>query len=55
MLGLIRPDSGSVSLLGGDVAGRRAAAVRSQTGYLPETVAPHPSLTGRETLDFYAN
>lgn len=54
ILGLITPTSGTVTLLGEDVSGRRAADVRSQIGYLPETVALHPSLTGRETLDFYA-
>ncbi|MFC3874398.1 ABC transporter ATP-binding protein [Neisseria musculi] len=54
MLGLITPSAGSVRLLGEDAAGSRAASVRSRIGYLPETAALHPSLTGRETLDFYA-
>lgn len=54
MLGLITPSQGSVSLLGGNVAGSSAVHIRSQIGYLPETVALHPSLTGKETLDFYA-
>lgn len=53
MLGLIRPDSGSVRVLGdnpaqGDFAGRR------RLGYLPENVAFNPALTGREILGFYA-
>lgn len=54
ILGLITPTSGTITLLGQDVSGGHAAEVRRQIGYLPETVALHPSLTGRETLDFYA-
>ncbi|WP_322997223.1 ABC transporter ATP-binding protein [Castellaniella sp.] len=54
ILGLIRPESGTVRVLG-ELAGSRAAArSRRLIGYLPETVALHPSLTGVETLDFYA-
>lgn len=54
ILGLIRPESGSVRVLG-DVPGTEAATrSRRQIGYLPETVALHPSLTGTETLAFYA-
>ncbi|MFT0531257.1 ABC transporter ATP-binding protein [Castellaniella hirudinis] len=54
ILGLIRPESGTVRVLG-ELAGSRAASrVRAQIGYLPETVALHPTLTGAETLDFYA-
>ena len=53
MLGLIRPTSGSVEVLGdkpaaGEFAGRR------QLGYLPENVSFDPALTGRETQAFYA-
>ncbi len=54
ILGLIAPTEGSVSLLGGSVAGRDGVQTRSRIGYLPETVALHPTLTGKETLDFYA-
>ncbi|MDK4615001.1 ATP-binding cassette domain-containing protein, partial [Kingella kingae] len=54
ILGLISPTVGSVTLLGENVSGNRAAEIRRQIGYLPETVALHPSLTGKETLDFYA-
>lgn len=54
ILGLITPSSGSVTLLGENVSGSKANAIRRQIGYLPETVALHPSLTGKETLDFYA-
>ncbi|NEW87275.1 ABC transporter ATP-binding protein [Rhodopseudomonas sp. WA056] len=53
MLGLIRPDKGSIRVLGenpaaGEFAGRRSL------GFLPENVAFNAALTGRETLAFYA-
>lgn len=54
ILGLITPTEGEVWLLGEKTGSKAGAAVRSQIGYLPETVALHPSMTGLETLDFYA-
>ncbi len=54
ILGLIRPSSGKVMLLGHEASGRAAVRMRGNIGYLPETVALHPSLTGAETLAFYA-
>ena len=53
MLGLIRPTSGSIEVLGdnpaaGEFSGRR------NLGYLPENVSFNSGLTGRETLSFYA-
>lgn len=53
MLGLIRPTKGRVEVLGekpaaGEFSGRQAL------GYLPENVSFNVSLTGRETLTFYA-
>lgn len=54
MLGLIRSTVGSVSVLGADPAGSSAAHARRAIGYLPENIALHPSLTGAETLAFYA-
>ncbi len=51
MLGLIRPTSGTVRVLGQDPADARA---RGQIGFLPENVAFNPALTGRELLTFYA-
>ncbi|HEY5339248.1 MAG TPA: ABC transporter ATP-binding protein [Rhizomicrobium sp.] len=54
MLGLVRPDGGSVQVLGEDPSARHAVASRRALGYLPENVALHPSLTGAETLAFYA-
>lgn len=54
ILGLIRPESGTVRVLGDLAASPAAVRGRRQIGYLPETVALHPSLTGSETLAFYA-
>ena len=53
MLGLLRPDAGSVRVLGEDPAAGHAG-VRTALGYLPENVAFHPAMTGAETLGFYA-
>ena len=53
MLGLIRPSAGSVKVLGEDPAAA-GASTRARLGYLPENVSFNPSLTGRETLRFYA-
>jgi Cu-processing system ATP-binding protein len=54
MLGLIRPTAGRVIVLGDDPAGGRGARARLQVGYLPENVAFAPTMTGAETLAFYA-
>ena len=54
MLGLLRPSAGSVIVLGERPTAGRAARGRSRIGYLPENVALYPSLTGAETLVFYA-
>ncbi|MGH8817798.1 MAG: ABC transporter ATP-binding protein [Achromobacter pestifer] len=54
ILGLIRPTRGRVALFGHDAHGAAAARLRGKIGYLPETVALHPSMTGAETLAFYA-
>lgn len=54
MLGLIRPTRGSVQVFGEDPSAGAAAKARRELGYLPENVALHPSLTGAETLAFYA-
>ncbi|MCO5091757.1 ABC transporter ATP-binding protein [Bosea sp. (in: a-proteobacteria)] len=53
MLGLIRPSSGSIKVLGEDPAAGQFAA-RRFLGYLPENVSFNSALTGRETLAFYA-
>ncbi|APO78783.1 copper ABC transporter ATP-binding protein NosF (plasmid) [Rhizobium etli 8C-3] len=53
ILGLIRPTSGKVRVLGEDpVTGN--TGVRRRLGYLPESVSFHLALTGREILTFYA-
>jgi len=53
MLGLIRPTSGTVRVLGEDPAAGQFEA-RRRLGYLPESVSFNMALTGRETLAFYA-
>ncbi len=54
ILGLITPEEGEVILLGERTGSKAGAQQRSKIGYLPETVALHPSLTGLETMAFYA-
>ncbi|WP_088142021.1 ABC transporter ATP-binding protein [Achromobacter xylosoxidans] len=54
ILGLIRPTRGRVAIFGQDAHSPAAARLRGRIGYLPETVALHPSMTGEETLAFYA-
>ena len=53
MLGLIRPTSGRIEVLGENPAAGDFSA-RLELGYLPENVSFNASLTGRETLSFYA-
>lgn len=50
MLGLITPTRGKVSVLGRNPA----AGGYADIGYLPESLALYPSMTGAETLAFYA-
>lgn len=50
LLGLLRPDSGTVRVLGAAPGSRTAHA---GTGYLPEITYLHPFLTPRETLTYY--
>lgn len=52
MLGLIRPTTGIMRILGGVPSDAHGA--RTRLGYLPENVSFNPMLTGRETLQFYA-
>lgn len=54
MLGLERPDAGVVRIDGEVVGSSTFRAVRRRIGYLPENVAFHDNLDGRETLEFYA-
>ncbi|MBI5130572.1 MAG: ABC transporter ATP-binding protein [Rhodopseudomonas palustris] len=53
MLGLIRPDQGTIRVLGEDPAAGQFAG-RKSLGFLPENVAFNAALTGRETMAFYA-
>ncbi len=53
MLGLTHADAGCVRVLGGNPA-TAAAAQRREIGYLPESVAFHSAMKGREVLAFYA-
>ncbi|QDO89762.1 ABC transporter ATP-binding protein [Ornithinimicrobium ciconiae] len=50
LLGLLRPDGGRVSLLGGD-PWRDAARLHRQLAYVPGDVALWPGLTGGEVID----
>ncbi|MCF6343629.1 MAG: ABC transporter ATP-binding protein [Devosiaceae bacterium] len=51
MLGLVPISSGTISMLGEIVGSRKA---RKLSGYLPENVAFHGSLTGREQMHHFA-
>ncbi len=50
ILGLTAPDAGRIEVLGQSPG---ADAVRASCAYLPENVAFHPSLTGREQLTLF--
>ena len=52
LLGLIRPSSGRVLIGGVDATG--GAQARRAIGFLPESVAFHGAMTGRELMAFYA-
>ncbi|WP_029007339.1 ABC transporter ATP-binding protein [Azospirillum halopraeferens] len=54
MLGLTTLTEGTLRVLGHDPSGRAGTAMRRRIGFLPETIAFNPSMTGRECLDFYA-
>ncbi len=53
-LGLMRPSAGTISVLGSGPGGAGFYAVKRRIGFLPEQVMFQPSLTGRETMRFYA-
>ncbi|HEX2904260.1 MAG TPA: ATP-binding cassette domain-containing protein, partial [Jatrophihabitans sp.] len=50
LLGLLRPDGGSVRLLGGDPR-RDELALHRRLAYVPGDVALWPNLTGGEVID----
>jgi Cu-processing system ATP-binding protein len=53
-LGLSRPNSGEVRVLGADPAEGKARQRGQMIGFLPESIAFHDAMTGREMLAFYA-
>lgn len=54
MLGLTRPSSGSVEVLGENPENKTAIDQHKTLGYLPESVAFYEAMTGYEVLKFYA-
>ncbi|HET7842906.1 MAG TPA: ABC transporter ATP-binding protein [Xanthomonadales bacterium] len=50
LVGLLRPDSGTVRVLGGDPSG---PALRARIGIAPQSLALYEELTARENLAFY--
>ena len=54
ILGLVRPDAGSIRVFGQDVQSD-PVAVKRQIGYVPESPSVYEFLTGAEYLDFVAD
>jgi ABC-2 type transport system ATP-binding protein len=54
VLGLVRPDSGTIRVFGRDVQSDRVG-VKRQIGYVPESPSVYEFLTGAEYLDFVAD
>jgi len=54
ILGLVRPDAGTIRVLGRDVA-TFPVAVKAEIGYVPESTSLYEFLTGAEYLDFVAD
>ena len=50
LIGLLRPSSGKIEVLGGDPADAR---IRARIGYMPEIAYYYPYLNARELLAFY--
>ena len=55
MLGLTRPTSGNIDVLGFNPADTSAVNQHNTLGYLPESVAFYEAMTGTEVLAFYAS
>src|SRR5215472_6275302 len=54
LLNLLRPQSGSVRVLGLDPQ-RNEVAVKSRLAYVPDAVAFYPRMTVRDTLEYFAS
>lgn len=54
MLGLLKPDAGSVQVVGCRAGASGWREARRRIGYLPEQLALYDALSGRETLQFFA-
>lgn len=54
MLGLTRPSTGSIQIMGSDPSSRQSIQQRARVGFLPEIVTFQQALSGREVLYFYA-
>jgi ABC-2 type transport system ATP-binding protein len=54
LLDQIRPTRGKASILGMDTH-EKSVEIRRHLGYVPDDLAMYPRLTGRETLQFFAN
>lgn len=54
ILGLVRPDSGTIRVYGRDVQSDRVG-VKREVGYVPESPSVYEFLTGAEYLDFVAD
>jgi len=54
ILGLVRPDSGTIRLFGRDVS-ENPVETKRQIGYVPESPSLYEFLTGAEYLDFVAD
>jgi len=54
ILGLIKPTSGQVTVLGESPWGQNAVSLRRRIGYLPESVAFYGNLTGSEVIRYLA-
>ncbi len=54
LLGLIRPTSGRVRVMGADPASRASLDSKYTLGFLPELVAFQQAMTGLEVMNFYS-
>jgi ABC-2 type transport system ATP-binding protein len=55
LLGLIKPTSGTATVLGADIRDRRALTeARADVGYLPDELGFEERLTGRQALEYFA-